>query len=280
MLALGSIDILWGGLSHPETHFVLRLFRSAPKPTPASTGDRLVYAVGDIHGRADLLEGLLARIVADAGPALARGERPLLVFLGDYVDRGADSRGVIDRLIALAAQPGFEVRLLMGNHEEAMLGFLEDPVSGAGWLDFGGGATLASYGVAPPIGRSSGEELAALSAALSAVLPAAHLTFLRSLELAVVLGDYVFVHAGLRPGVPLHAQSARDLLWIRQEFLSEKKSFEKVVVHGHTPEEMPYDGPTRIGLDTGAYATGVLTAGRLLGAERAFLQYRHERKRG
>ena len=259
---------------------MLRLFRPAPKAAPASTGGRLAYAVGDVHGRADLLEGLMARIVADAGPALARGERPLLVFLGDYVDRGADSRGVIDRLIALAAAPGFEVRTLMGNHEEAMLGFIEDPVTGAGWLEFGGGATLASYGVAPPIGRPGAEELVALGQALSAALPAEHLNFLRSLELAIVLGDYVFVHAGLRPGVPLHAQSARDLLWIRQEFLSEKKSFEKVVVHGHTPEEMPYDGPTRIGLDTGAYATGVLTAARLLGAERAFMQYKLERKRG
>ncbi len=259
---------------------MFRLFRPAPKATPASTGERLVYAVGDIHGRADLLNGLLARIVADAAPALARGEHPLLVFLGDYVDRGVDSKGVLDRLTALLAMPGFEVRTLMGNHEEAMLAFLEDPEGNAGWLDFGGGATLASYGVAPPIGRPSGEELVALGSALAAALPEGHLRFLKSLELAVVLGDYVFVHAGLRPGVPLDAQSARDLLWIRQEFLSEKKPFEKVVVHGHTPEEMPYDGPTRIGLDTGAYATGVLTAVRLFGVERTIMQYRLERNRG
>lgn len=256
------------------------LFRPTPKPKPASSGERLVYAVGDVHGRADLLDGLLARIVADAAPALARGERPLLIFLGDYVDRGANSRGVLDRLIALSGGPGFEVRTLMGNHEEAMLGFLDDPEAGAGWLEFGGGATLASYGVAPPIGRPSGEDLLRLGQALSAALPAAHLNLLRSLEMAIVMGDYVFVHAGLRPGVPLHAQTARDLLWIRQEFLSEKKPFEKVVVHGHTPEEMPYDGPNRIGLDTGAYATGVLTGVRLLGIERSILQYRQDRRRG
>ncbi len=259
---------------------MFRLFRPAQKAAPASTGERLVYAVGDIHGRSDLLDGLLARIVADAAPALSRGERPLLIFLGDYVDRGADSKGVLDRLTALLGAPGFEVRALMGNHEEAMLAFVEDPVGNAGWLDFGGGATLASYGVAPPIGRANAEDLAALGRALSSALTAEHLSFLRSLELAVVLGGYVFVHAGLRPGVPLDAQSARDLLWIRQEFLSEKKPFEKVVVHGHTPEEMPYDGPTRIGLDTGAYATGVLTAVRLFGVERTIMQYRLERNRG
>lgn len=259
---------------------MFRLFRPAQKAAPASTGERLVYAVGDIHGRSDLMDGLLARIVVDAAPALSRGERPLLIFLGDYVDRGADSKGVLDRLTALLATPGFEVRALMGNHEEAMLAFIDDPAGNPGWLEFGGGATLASYGVAPPIGRVGPEELAALGSALALALPDAHLRLLKSLELAVVLGGYVFVHAGLRPGVPLDAQSARDLLWIRQEFLSEKKPFEKVVVHGHTPEEMPYDGPTRIGLDTGAYATGVLTAVRLFGVERTIMQYRLERKRG
>ena len=245
---------------------------SAPALTPSqpTTGDALVYAVGDIHGRRDLLDILLAKIRADA--ALAGEARPVLVFIGDYVDRGPDTRGVIEAVLTLAREAAFEVRPLRGNHEAQLLAFLEDPRAGPAWLEFGGGATLASYGVAPPAGRTDEAGWEDARRALAAALPDAHLTFFKQLELAVVCGDYLFVHAGVRPGIPLNEQSEHDLLWIRDEFLSASRPFEKVVVHGHTPEAAPYLGRNRIGIDTGAYATATLTAVRLHGTERSFIQ--------
>ncbi|MBB5519691.1 metallophosphoesterase family protein [Amphiplicatus metriothermophilus] len=240
-----------------------KLFGVKRQEAAAPAGARL-YAVGDVHGRADLLDRLLEMIAAeDAG-----GARKRLVFLGDYVDRGPDSRGVLDRLAALKeAEP--DAVFLKGNHEEALLDFLEDPEGMSEWLDWGGAATLRSYGVAPEGDRAP----AALAAALRARLPDAHRAFLRDLSLYEVAGDYLFVHAGLRPGLPLAEQKARDLLWIRDAFHNAPphKRPDKVVVHGHHPVRRPLDAGWRIDVDTGACFSGMLTAVVLEGTSRRFL---------
>jgi len=236
----------------------------------ASTDGRLIYAIGDIHGRLDLLEALLRKVAKDAGAARVR-QRPVLVFLGDYVDRGPSSKGVIDCIMRLSAVKSLEVRSLKGNHEQAMLDFLDDPEFGPTWVQYGGGPTLTSYGVTAPQGRQPEAWIAARDALAQAV-PAHHLRFLTQLELSAQYGDYFFVHAGLRPGVPIEAQTEQDMLWIRDEFLDERRPFDKVVVHGHSPEAEPVMNAVRIGLDTGAYATGVLTAARLFDRERGLIQ--------
>jgi serine/threonine protein phosphatase 1 len=240
-----------------------RLFSRKKAASDRSTDGRLVYAVGDVHGRLDLLDPLIQTIAKDAA-ASQPTERPMLVFLGDYVDRGPDSAAVIDRLIALQAKDAFETRALKGNHEEALLEFLAQPNFGPTWLDHGGGPTLACYGVAPPAVRTDPAGWAATRDAFAEALPERHLQFCQSLELMVTVGDYAFVHAGVRPGVALDRQAEKDLLWIRREFLEARSGFGKVIVHGHTPTQEPQLTENRIGLDTGAYATGVLTAARLL----------------
>ena len=207
--------------------------REGPGREPSTDGP-LIYAVGDVHGRLDLLDDLLDQIAEDASKADGAAET-VLVFLGDYVDRGDASRGVIDRLIGLAHVPGVELKALKGNHEQVMLDFLRDPEVGPGWVQQGGAATLASYGVAAPQTRVPADPWAEASKALARALPPEHLQFLNGLPLYAEYGDYVFVHAGLRPGVPLDRQSERDLLWIRAEFLDETRPFPKVVVHGHPP---------------------------------------------
>ncbi|MFN3512580.1 MAG: metallophosphoesterase family protein [Phenylobacterium sp.] len=254
----------------------LFLRKKAHRRPPPTTGGRLVYAVGDIHGRLDLLNPLIETIVADA-VSLRPQRKPLLVFLGDYVDRGPASAGVVERILKLSYKPAFEVRTLKGNHEEALLQFLEDPEFGQTWATHGGLATLAAYGVQAPAGRLDADGWRRASEAFGAALPASHRAFYKSLELTVEAGDYLFVHAGVRPGVPLNAQAERDLLWIRGEFLDAAGPFDKVVVHGHTPMEEPQILDHRLGLDTGAYATGVLTAVRLYGEERKILQARDSR---
>jgi len=240
--------------------------------TPPSTGGRLVYAVGDIHGYAGALKALLAQIEADAAKSRP-AERPLLVFVGDYVDRGPDSRGTMDAVIAAEAAGGFEVVALKGNHEDALARFLVDPGYAPAWIGNWGAETLVSYGVSPP----SAYDTAACERAqarFTGVFPAAHRALLGRLRLAVTVGDYLFVHAGVRPGVALDEQDERDLIWIRYEFLTSDADFGKVVVHGHTPSELPELKPNRINIDTGVYFTGVLTAVRLEGETRRFIQAR------
>lgn len=272
------------GLSSPRSSrkayplFLDRLFgRKRPREEPPSTGGRLVYAVGDIHGRLDALEPLLRQIAEDlmlSKPA----QRPMLVFLGDYVDRGPDSKRVVDLVIGMSQHEEFEVRTLKGNHEEALLYFLDDPTFGAAWIEHGGGPTLVSYGVQPPPGRTDNEAWSKASRALKAALPPAHNAFYRSLELMVEVGDYAFVHAGVRPGVPLAQQDERDLLWIRHEFIAEKGPHPKVIVHGHTPNEEAQLTRWRLGIDTGCYATGLLTAVRLHDADQRLIQARAVRR--
>jgi serine/threonine protein phosphatase 1 len=245
----------------------------APRPirlSPDSTEGRLIYAVGDIHGRRDLLQILVRKIAVDA-IASGAGSQPVLIFLGDYVDRGPESAGVASYIMALAALEGFDVRCLKGNHEQTLLRFLEDAAIGPTWADHGGGATLASYGVTIPTKRGDKPGWEATRLAFNRALPDDHRRFYNGLDLSVVFGDYFFVHAGVRPGLALAEQTEQDLLWSRSEFLAEKRPFEKIIVHGHTPVEEAYLGPTRIAVDTGAYATGALSAVRLDGIHRSVI---------
>lgn len=234
---------------------------AAVSATPATVPPgRRVYAVGDIHGRADLLIQLLDVIQKDALGGDYRG-RPILVFLGDYVDRGAQSREVIDVLLGERMSP-FETYFLKGNHEAAMLQFLDEPSAGPRWTEFGGAETLVSYGVRPPRSRTASDEWAMASQEFNRLLPTSHRHFLSSLELSYRLGDYVFVHAGLRPGVELDQQTEYDMLWIRDAFLNDTRPLGAVVVHGHTPTPKPHRDSRRVGIDTGAYLSGRLTAAR------------------
>jgi serine/threonine protein phosphatase 1 len=236
----------------------------APARLPA--GMR-AYAVGDIHGHVDLLETLYAEIRRDC--AAARPERSVEIFLGDYVDRGPSSRDVVEWMIS--EPPACDERIcLLGNHEDMMLRAFDDPDWMDNWLQNGGVETLRSYGVALPPSRRT--TLAELQAELLGAVPAGHRAFMQALPRLVGLGGYAFVHAGVRPGVPLDAQDADDLVWIRGPFLSSNADFGKVVVHGHTPAEAPEVRPNRINLDTGAFFTGRLTCLVLDGAERRFLQ--------
>ena len=246
---------------------------TAVQPDSApSTGGRLVYAVGDVHGYARQLDSLLDAIAADAA-ASAPGELPLIVFIGDYVDRGPDSRGVVDRILALEADGRFEVVALKGNHEDALLRFLAEPGYAPAWIANWGQTTLRSYGVEPP---SAFDDRACevAQARFRGDFPPTHRAFLDRLRLTLTVGDYLFVHAGVRPDVALEAQADRDLIWIRYDFLQSDADFGKVVVHGHTPSETPEVRRNRINVDTGVYFTGVLTAVRLEGESRRFLRAR------
>jgi serine/threonine protein phosphatase 1 len=228
-----------------------------------------VYAVGDIHGRVDLLERLHRLIHQDAYERQA--PRNVVVYLGDYIDRGDASPAVIDLLLDQPL-PGFQSVHLKGNHEDTLLRFLDDTGIGATWLLYGGAETLASYGIRPPRAAGGGKELERAQAELRARLPERHRRFMQALRLTHAEGDYLFTHAGVRPGVPLEQQQEEDLLWIRDEFLLSDAEFGKIVVHGHTITSRPDVQRNRIGIDTGAFATGLLTCLVLEGAEWSFLQ--------
>jgi serine/threonine protein phosphatase 1 len=220
----------------------------------------LIYAVGDVHGCLDELIACERRIVDDA--ADVDGDR-LIIMLGDYVDRGPRSAQVIDHLLE-PPPAGFERICLAGNHEEAMLRFVDQPRNNMDWLDFGGVETLRSYGV--DIERLLRfVDAKALPAVLRDMIPERHLGFIRDLPVAIDAGQHLYVHAGVRPGIALSEQSDRDLMWIREPFLSQGPGFPVTVVHGHTISQEPAVGRGRLGIDTGAYATGRLTAARIQG---------------
>lgn len=249
------------------------LKRKAPvraPENPSVPNGEIVWAIGDIHGRLDLLKPLVEAIRADAAVSDAR--RKMVIFLGDYIDRGPESRGVIKYLAALPKDDGIEWRFLKGNHEEAMLEFLEDPTQGAKWCEYGGDATLKSYGLRLPQLKHKPEAWAHLSADLDHKVTAEERGFLQDLELSISVGDYFFCHAGARPGAALEAQSHRDLMWIRNSFLDSDVEFDKVVVHGHTPVADVFADARRVGVDTKAYESGVLSAVRLRGEERFVTQ--------
>jgi serine/threonine protein phosphatase 1 len=240
----------------------------APPKSGIKPGRR-IYAVGDIHGRFDLLLELLHLIKNDAGA----NQDNVLIFLGDYVDRGPDSRRVIEFLAKPALQD-FKVIPLKGNHEDMLLDFLNGEDLAPMWLGNGGRETLNSYGVdtAGLIGRSvSGVAVEKARTSLRSAIPNAHLELLVSLDLWHREGDYLFVHAGLKPGVPLGQQKERDLIWIRKEFLDYDQDFGKIVVHGHSISNHPTISANKIGIDTGAWRSDILTALVLEGGHRRFL---------
>jgi serine/threonine protein phosphatase 1 len=248
---------------------ILRGLFGQLSPTPSEPripeGMR-IYAVGDIHGRADLLRHLGTLINADCQ------NKPVgevqTVFLGDYVDRGAESKEVLE-LLSSRCFPT-PIVPLCGNHEAMMLEFINSDERRRLWPQYGGLETLHSYGLNPaelsPI--SSIKEVAAR---FRAILPDAHLTFLRNLHLSFTVGDYFFCHAGIRPSIPLIQQRKEDLLWIREDFLKSTKWHGKVIVHGHTPVLSPEVAFNRINVDTGAYISGRLTCLVLEGASKRFL---------
>jgi len=216
-----------------------------------------VYAVGDVHGRVDLLADLHRQIAEDAGH-LTPGTDKLVVYVGDFVDRGMESRQVIDLLLKRPL-PDFSAVYLLGNHDAWLLSFLVDPQCGPTWLRYGGDATLHSYGVSVGLRRDDPQHYGRLQAELRERVPRRHVDFLQNLELSYETGDFLFVHAGVRPTLPLDRQAAEDLLWIREPFLSWRRDFGKVVVHGHTVGAEPIVRSNRIGIDTGACWTGCLT---------------------
>ncbi|NKB50596.1 MAG: serine/threonine protein phosphatase [Alphaproteobacteria bacterium] len=243
--------------------------RRRPVPSLSSTpAGTIIYAIGDIHGRLDLLQQLEAKVMRDAADSDA--ERRLIICLGDYIDRGADSYGVIEHLRQRPPE-SFERICLMGNHESYLLRFIDDSSVAANWLDNGGAATLSSYGVRSPARLGYDVSATDLQATWRSSLPASHEEFLHSLVSSHREGDYFFTHAGVRPGVPLDRQDSQDLMWIRDEFTADKRDFGAVVVHGHTIVVEPENLPNRIGVDTGAYETGRLTCAVLQGRERRFL---------
>ncbi|QEE43362.1 serine/threonine protein phosphatase (plasmid) [Rhizobium sp. WL3] len=218
--------------------------------------NRTVYAIGDVHGRIDLLLDAERRILQD----LQNEQRqPLVVLLGDYVDRGPYSAAVLDHL-ALPSPPDFERILLCGNHDAAFAAFIEDAENNLGWIEFGGRQTLMSYGIEPDKfidrGRNGIRELAEI---MSMAIPAAHRKLLSELPVYLKIGSLLLVHAGIRPGLPLESQRDEDLMWIREPFLSKGPEVPLFVVHGHTPAKDIQVGPRRIGIDTAALSTGHLT---------------------
>jgi serine/threonine protein phosphatase 1 len=235
--------------------------RLATSPLPP---DIRIYAIGDVHGRADLLDAIHRAIAADlAARPVARAQ---VVHLGDYIDRGPDSAGVLARLAGGAGPlPDSVQRVnLMGNHEAMLLGALRggDPASTSLWLRNGGIATLESWGVRnltdPAVWRAS--------------IPPDQMHLLEGLALTHAEGGYLFVHAGVRPGVPLPHQVAEDLLWIREPFLSWPHPHGAIIVHGHTPVAEPVIRTNRIGIDTAAAMGGVLTCAVLEGDGVALIQ--------
>ncbi|WP_309612042.1 metallophosphoesterase [Sphingomonas sp.] len=248
---------------------VFSRFKSTkPRLAPAVPPGVRAYAIGDVHGRLDLLDELLAAIDLDNDKRGAA--RTHLVMLGDLIDRGPDSRGVVERLRRFDL-PVIKLILLCGNHEEALLrliagerGLLDD------WLTFGGSECLQSYGLDPATLRCLGDRDACDR--IREAIPQTHQSFLQSFGDTVTIGDYLFVHAGIRPGVHLSMQLQRDLRWIRQPFLDDERDHGCIVVHGHTISEEVIELSNRIGLDTGAYRSGRLSAIGLEGSERWFLE--------
>jgi len=250
------------------------LLRRKPKPAApidtATLPDGMrVYAIGDVHGRRDLLDVLLDQIFADDR---ARGAADThIVFLGDLMDRGPDSAGVIDRAIELSQTMGRNVHFLMGNHEEVYLAAATgDEKLVRFFCKIGGRETILSYDISAA--EYNALTMGELAARLPALLPQAHVDFVSRFQDRVVMGDYAFVHAGVRPGVGIEKQRAKDLRWIREEFLIDETPHDKLIVHGHTITDDVEECTNRIGIDTGAYMSGMLTALALEGRSRWYLK--------
>lgn len=246
------------------------MFSRRQSPAPAGPKGYRAYAVGDIHGRLDLLDQLLDKIHHDIAARAPR--QTLLVFVGDLVDRGPSSAQVIERLRTYRRE-GVRPIFLLGNHEEVLLRILDGDTSLIpSWLRFGGAQCLQSYRVDPS--RLSAISAAQAVEAIRRAIPTEHAAFLKSFADTFRFGDYLFVHAGIRPGVSLEEQNQSDLRWIRDPFLLDETDHGVVVVHGHTISSEVEERPNRIGIDTGAFATGVLTALAVEGRERWYLDTR------
>lgn len=252
---------------------VLRLFQGSKSPVARFLDGRVGYAVGDIHGRSDLLADMIALLEKRSIDDTRLAGPPIVIFLGDYIDRGHDSAGVIGMLTA--GRPRHcECRYLRGNHEQSLMAFLDNPVANRGWLLQGGAETVMSYGVRPPPFNGSVEAWRVAADELRARMPAAHLEFLHGLERYIELGDYAFVHAGVDDSRALADQPDEALYWARDAFIGSKRAFSHRIVHGHTPVDRPFADARRIAVDTGAYASGVLTAARFEGEAVTFLDVR------
>jgi serine/threonine protein phosphatase 1 len=226
----------------------------------------LIYAVGDVHGRLDLLKKMYEGITAHRSEHAAKDWR--VIHLGDYVDRGPDSKGVIDFLIQQCEDP--RAICLAGNHDVGFLEFLAEPDLDGLFATNGGWHTAKSYGVA--LDFRDAAAFPSQYEAFRAAVPDTHRTFLESLRFRAVFGDFYFCHAGIMPGVPLDAQEPRDLIWIREAFLNDERLYEKVIVHGHTPTRDPEVRANRINIDTGAFASHVLTALVIDGSDKQLMQ--------
>ncbi|WP_417610206.1 metallophosphoesterase family protein [Parasphingorhabdus sp.] len=239
------------------------------KPIDSATvpEGRRVYAIGDVHGRNDLLQALLTKIIKDDQErGLAESE---IIFLGDLVDRGPDSAGVLDTAMRLMAERG-NVRFLMGNHEEVYLAAATGDEKSVRFFNrIGGRETILSYDIT--MQEYIELDMTQLAERVPQLLPQSHVDFVASFENQIIIGDYAFVHAGVRPGVPLSEQREKDLRWIREDFLSTSEPYEKVIVYGHTINDDVLETGTRIGIDTGAYYSDKLTALGLQGSDRWYL---------
>ncbi len=247
-------------------------FKFARKKSPITQPvlqDRRIYAIGDVHGRVDQLT-LLLNLIRNDSETGARPPQIDVVMLGDYIDRGRESAAVLDVIQSLQL-PGMTLTVLRGNHEQVLLDLVSRPRAQQleQWLSYGGLETLASYGLASQLLYSNDSDT--ILAAMADAMPQSHLDLIHRLPLTLRVGDYFFTHAGVRPGRPLDAQDERDLLWIREPFLSSTTNFGAVVVHGHSISRTVESHPNRIGIDTGAYATGILTAVVLEEDQRRFL---------
>jgi serine/threonine protein phosphatase 1 len=250
-----------------------RLFKgTAPGNTQSPGRPRLrhsaedyavIYAIGDVHGCYEALIDAENRIISDARTIAGK---KLIVLLGDYVDRGSRSRDVLQHLCSPSPQ-GFSRIALCGNHDDAFLQFLSAPRANMQWLEFGGTDTLYSYGVDAKylLGQRRGMET--LCTAVKLAVPSAHIALLQSMPIALSVGEFIFVHAGIRPGISLDSQLDQDLLWIREPFISKGPQLPTLVVHGHTPGRDPVFASGRIGIDTAAFATGNLTVLKIAAGE-------------
>lgn len=260
-------------MNHLQKKLGLNVFKRANNtdlPYPSIPEGQRVYAIGDIHGRVDLLSQLLKTVDCDSQSAPNRDRS--IVFLGDYVDRGPNSKEVIDTVLNHVPD-GIRPIYLKGNHEDALLKFLSHPEFILSWKNYGGLDTIASYGVTLEIDRLGDPSIIhKIHKTFCANLPPEHLALFQSLQTCHSIGDYFFVHAGVRPGIRLQKQVDEDLMWIRDEFLSSSDNFGKVIVHGHSPKTEPEIKFNRIGIDTGAYLTNTLSCLVLEGRQYRFLQ--------
>lgn len=240
--------------------------RASAAPTASVPVGQRVYAVGDIHGRLDLFEALIAAIEAD--DAKAGEAQSTVILLGDLVDRGPHSAGVLAR--AREWQRQKTVRILTGNHEEMFLASFDDADTLRHFLRFGGKETVLSYGIDRQAYNAA--EVEEVQAMMREAVPQEDRDFIASFEDLIVIGDYLFVHAGIRPKVAFEEQRTKDLRWIREPFLSHTESHGAVVVHGHTISDAPVERDNRIGIDTGAYLHGRLTALVLEGSTRRYIE--------